>query len=96
MGCSVLDALYQLDLCLLEVFFVYTIKMSSKERFCLSTHIPSLQFITSLHDSSKCWAKGHVLVSGPWTGSTKGLDKLFKSTQSLEIPNIERFCYFYT
>lgn len=79
-GCSVLDAFYQLDLCLLEVLFVYTIKMSPKERFCLSTHISFLQLITGLPDSSKGWAKGHVLVSGPWSGSTKGPDKLFKPT----------------
>lgn len=29
-GCSILDMLYRLDLSLLEVFFVYTIKMSQK------------------------------------------------------------------
>lgn len=31
MGCNVLDTLYQLDLSLLEILFVYTIKMSLKE-----------------------------------------------------------------
>lgn len=30
MGCSILDMLYRLDLYLLKVFFVYTIKMSQK------------------------------------------------------------------
>ena len=42
MGCSVLDALCQLDLSLLEVLFVYTIKISHKECFSLLAHIPSL------------------------------------------------------
>lgn len=42
MGCSVLNMLYHLDLSLLEVIFVYTVKMSQKERFSLSAHIPSL------------------------------------------------------
>lgn len=42
MWCNILDGFYQLDLSLLEVLFVYTIKMSSKEHFSLSTHIPSL------------------------------------------------------
>lgn len=42
MGYNILDNFYQLDLSLLEVLFVYTIKMSSKEHFSLSTHIPSL------------------------------------------------------
>ena len=53
MGCSVLDTLYQLDLSLLEVLFIYTIKMSLKECFSLLAHIPSLQFVIDLLDSSK-------------------------------------------
>ncbi|RVW39852.1 hypothetical protein CK203_083152 [Vitis vinifera] len=59
--------LFQLDLSLLEVLFIYTIKMSPKERFSLSAHIHFLQFVTNLLDSSKGWAKEHVLVSGPWS-----------------------------
>lgn len=43
MGCSILDMLYHLDLSLLEVLFIHTIKMSQKERFNLSAYIPSLQ-----------------------------------------------------
>ena len=89
MGCSVLNTLYQLDLSLLEVLFVYTIKMSPKERFSLLAHIPSLQFVIELLDSNKGWAKRHVLVSDPWGGSTEGPNKFFKSTRSLEIPSIE-------
>lgn len=42
MGCSILDMLYHLDLSLLEVLFIHTIKMSQKERFNLSAYIPSL------------------------------------------------------
>lgn len=55
--CSVLDNLHQLDLSLLEVLFVYTIKMSPKEHFGLSAHISSLYFVTGLSNSSKGWAK---------------------------------------
>lgn len=80
MGCNVLDALYHMDLFLLEVLFIYTIKMSLKERFCLSAHILFLQFVIGLPDSSKGWAKGHVLVSSPWSRLTEGPDKLFKPT----------------
>ena len=65
MGCSVLDMLYQLDLSLLEVLFVYTVKMSRKKRFSLYAHIPSLQLVTWFPDSNEGGAKGHVLVSGP-------------------------------
>lgn len=42
MRCSVLDMLFQLDLSLLEILFVYTIKSSHKERLSLTTHIYSL------------------------------------------------------
>ena len=91
MGCNVLDTLYQLNLSLLEVLFVYTIKMSPKERFSLSTYISSLQFIIGLPYSSKSWGNWHILVSGPWSGSTEGPNKLFKPMRSLEIPSIECF-----
>lgn len=57
MGCSVLDILYQLDLSLLEVLFVYTIKISLKKRISLSAHIHSLKFVTRLSDFSKGWPK---------------------------------------
>ena len=64
-GCSILDMLYQLDLSLLEVLFVYIVKMSQKKRFSLAAHILSLQLVTGLLDSNKGGAKGHVLISGP-------------------------------
>ena len=53
MGCSILNILYHLDLSLLEVLFVYTVKMSQKEVFNLSTHIASLQLVTRLPNSTK-------------------------------------------
>ena len=70
MGCSVLDMLFYLDFSLLEVLFIYTIKMSPKERFNLFAHILSFQFVTNLPDSSKGWVKGYVLVSDPLSGSS--------------------------
>lgn len=96
MGYNVLGTLYQLELSFLEVLFIYTIKMSPKEYFSLSTHILSLQFVIGLPNFSKGWAKGHVLVSSPWSWSIKGLDKLFKPTWSLEIPSTECFHDLYT
>ena len=74
MGCSILDMLFQLDLSLLEVMFVYTIKMSWIKNFSFSTHIPSLQLVTGLPNSCKDWANGHVLVFGPWSGLSEGPD----------------------
>ena len=95
MGCNVLNTLYQLDLSLLEVLFVYTIKMSPKERFSLSAHISSLQFVIGLSNSNKGWAKGHVLMSNLWSESTEGPDKFLKPTRSLKIPSIAWFYDLY-
>ena len=53
MGCNVLDMFFQLDISLLEVLFIYTIKISHNERFNLYAHIPSLQLVTNLPDPSK-------------------------------------------
>ena len=41
-GCSILNMLFHLDLSLLEVLFIYTVKMSRKGIFSLFAHIPSL------------------------------------------------------
>ena len=65
MGCSVLDMLFSLDLSLLEVIFVYSIKKAKNDIFSLVASIPSLQLVTSFPDSTKWVAKGHVLVKGP-------------------------------
>lgn len=42
MGCSILDMLFHLDLSLLEVLFVYTIKKGKNDIFNLSASIPSV------------------------------------------------------
>ena len=65
MGCSVLDMLFSLDLSLLEVLFVYSIKKAKNDIFSLAASIPSLQLVTGLLDSTKGAARGHVLVKGP-------------------------------
>ena len=95
MGYKSLNVLYQLDLSILEILFVYTIKMSPIERFSLSTHTLSPRFIMSLPDSKKWHTKGHVLVSIPWSGSMEGLDQLFKLNHSLDLSSIISFYVFY-
>ena len=69
--------LYHLDLSLFEVLFFYTFKMSRKERFSLSVHIPFLQLVTGLPDLNKDGAMGHILVSDPWNGLYEGSNKEF-------------------
>ena len=58
MGCNILDMLFHLDLSLLEVFFVYTIKKGKNDIFSMFAYIPSLQLVTGLPNSTKGGAKG--------------------------------------
>ena len=90
MECSVLDMIYRLDLSLLEVIFVYMVKMSQRERFSLDAHISSLHLVTGLPDSNKGEAKGHVLVSDPWSGLYEGSNRVFYPQRSLKI--LSRIC----
>lgn len=85
-GCSILNMLFHLDLSLLEVLFVYTIKKGKKDIFSMFTHIPSLQLVTSLPKSNKGGAKGHVLVWGPWVGLMEHPERDFRPNCSLKIP----------
>ena len=64
MGCSILSMLFNLDLSLLEVLFIYSIKKGKNDVFSLAVGLPSLQLVTDLPDSTKGGAKGHVLVLG--------------------------------
>ena len=65
-GCSVPNLLYQLDILLVEVFFIYTLKLAHGGRLSLSTQSPRLQVVTGLPDSPKTEAKCVILVRGLW------------------------------
>ena len=58
MGYSVLKLLYQLDISLVEIFFIYTLKLRTGGHLSMSIHSPRLQFVTGLSDSPKTEAKG--------------------------------------
>ena len=64
MGCSVLNFLYQLNILLVEICFIYTLKLGIGDWLSMSTHSPRLQFVTGLLDSPKTKVKGVVLVRG--------------------------------
>ena len=66
MGCSVLNFLYQLDISLVEICFIYTLKLGIGGRLSMSAYSPWLQFVTGLSDYPKTEAKGVVLVKGSW------------------------------
>ena len=102
MGCSILNMLFNLDLSLLEVFFIYSIKKGKTDLFSLSAYMSSLQLVTHLPDSMKGGAKGHVLVKGVWSGLSEHLEIAFSPNRSLALPGKVAFgacpafacCYF--
>ena len=65
MGCSALNSLYQLDISLEEICFIYTLKLGIEGCLSMLAHCPHLEFETRLLDSAKTNAKGVVLVRGP-------------------------------
>ena len=80
MGCNVLNFLYQLDISLVEVCFIYTLKLGIRGRLSMSTHSPWLQFVTRL--LPKIEAKWVVLVKGPWYEKPGSLSLPFDLNQS--------------
>ncbi|XP_034710607.1 uncharacterized protein LOC117933354 [Vitis riparia] len=90
MGCSILSMLFNLDLSLLEVLFVYSIKKVKSNIFSFVASLPSLQLVTNLPDSNKKAAKGQVLVKGVWAGLSEHPDRPFVPNQSLEIPDQDK------
>ena len=88
MGCSILSMLFNLDLSLLEVLFIYSIKKVKSDIFSFVASLPSLQLVTSLPDSTKGVARGHVLVKGLWAGLTVHLNRQFAPNQSLKVPGM--------
>ena len=85
MGCSILGMLFNLDLSLLEVLFVYSIKKAKTDIFSFVACLPSLQLVTNLPDSTKGATKGHVLVKGLWAGLAVHSDRPFVPNQSLKV-----------
>ncbi|RVW68784.1 hypothetical protein CK203_060955 [Vitis vinifera] len=90
MGCSILSLLFNLDLSLLEVLFVYSLKKGKNDIFSMATHLPSLQLVTELPDSMKRGAKGHVLVRGAWAGLLEHLERPFSPNRSLVLPGSDK------
>ena len=72
MGCSILSMLFNLDLSLLEVLFIYSIKKGKTDLFSLAAHLPSLQLVTDLPNSTKGGAKGRGLGCLGWATGASG------------------------
>ena len=86
MGCSIINMLFNLDLTLLEVLFVYSLKKGKNDIFSMSAHLPSLQLVTELPNSTKGGAKGHMVVRGAWAGFLEHPGRPFSLSYSMELP----------
>ena len=78
--------LFNLDISLFEILFVYTLKKGKNDIFSMFAHIPSLQLVTNLPDSNKWEAKGHILVRGLWAGLKEHPKRDFIPNYSLKLP----------
>ena len=90
MGCSILSMLFNLDLSLLEVLFINSIKKLKNDIHSFVACLPSLQMMTSLPDSTKGAARGHVLVKGLWAGLSVHPDRQFAPNHSLKVPGMNK------
>ena len=91
-----LNFLYQLDISLVEICFIYTFKLGIGGRLSMSAHSPRLQFVTRLLDSPKTEAKGVVLVKGSWYEMLGSPGLPFDLNQSLSFPGLFHFGGAYT
>ena len=95
MGCSVLNSLHQLDILLVEICFIYTLKLRIRDHLSMSAHSPRLQFVTGLLDSPKIEAKGVFLVKGPWYEISGSPGLPFNLNQSLTFLGVSPFLFWY-
>ena len=93
MGCTMLNSLYQLDISLVEICFIYALKLGTGGRMSMSAHSAQLQFVTKLSNSPKMEEKGVVLVKGPWYETLGSPVLPFNLNQSLTFPGLSPFMF---
>ena len=87
-SCSVLNLLYQLELSLVEICFIYALKVGQGCRLSMSVRSARLQIVNGLPYSPKMEAKGALLVRGPWE-ETPGSHMLpFRVKRSQSFPSV--------
>ena len=87
MGCSILNQLFNLKLSLLEIFFIYTIKLNKWGKFLISAYIRQLQLITNLSDFAKDQTIRHVIVSRERKFSTPDPHGPYPLNHTLKLPS---------
>ena len=95
MGYSVLNSLYQLNILLVEICFIYTLKLGTGGRLSMLAHSPRLQFVTGLPDSPKMEAKGVVLVKGSLYEILGFPGLFFNVNQPLMFLGLSPFMFWY-
>ena len=83
MACYMLNLLYQLNISLVDICFIFNLKLGVRGRLSMSAHSPWPQFVTKLPDSPKIEAKGVVLVDGPSYETLGSLGLPFDLNKSL-------------
>ena len=93
-SCYVLNHLYQLDLSLVELCFIYFLRVGQGGRMFMSVLSPRLQIVNELPDSPKTEARGNFLVRGPWdeTPGSPGLPFNVNRSQSFLGVWLGRIC----
>ncbi|RVW61575.1 hypothetical protein CK203_065307 [Vitis vinifera] len=71
------------------VFIHPNIVRVKNDIFSMSAHLPSLQLVTELPDSTKGGATGHVVVRGAWAGLLEHPARPFSPNYSLVVPGPE-------
>ena len=87
--------LFNLNITLLEVLFIYSIKKLKTDIFSFVACLPSMHLVTSLSDSTKGGAKGHVLVRGIWAGLGTHPDRPFAPNRSLKVLGMVRLSFVF-
>ena len=90
MGYSVLNSFYQLDISMIEIYLIYTLKLRIGGHLYMSAHSPRLQFVIGLPDFPKIEAKWVILVKGPWYEMSGSPGLLFDLNQSLFFPSLSQ------
>ena len=80
---------------MVEICFIYTLKLGTGGRLSMSAHSPQLQFVTELPDSPKTEAKGVILVKGSWYEIPSSPGLLFNLTKSLTFSSLSLFLFWY-
>ena len=87
MGCFILNQLFNLELSLLDIIFIYTIKLNKWGKFLISACRKQLQLITNMPDSRKSLAIRRVIVYGEWEFSTLDLRGPYPLNHTLKRPS---------